>query len=1323
MADLGPQYQNLSYQGLLQVPGGITASLQQVQDGDGNPTGLYLSSTGVSVSGFVATTAQNIVGGTAGSILYQTGASTTGFVAPGFAGYVLVSNGASAPSWSNTAPHALTSNATTNLAGGTAGAVPYQSAAGVTSYVSPGSVGQVLTSSGLGPPVWAAAPSSIATALAGGSAGQIAYQTGANTTGFVSAGTYGQFLISNGTSAPFWATVIASSLGALAIDGSNSMTAALNMAGYKVTNLATPTAATDAATKSYVDSVATGLNVKAACTVATTGNITLSGIQSVDGVPVGAGQRVLVKNQTNAAENGIYDSASGAWTRSSDADSWSELVGATVFIEYGAINDLTTWVCNVTAGGTLGTTPVVFVQFSATQSYTAGVGLTLVGNEFRLISPVSVSNGGTGVSSLTGVLYGNAGAPVTTATGAQIASAIGMAPVLNASFAGTCSGNSQTATALQTARTINGVAFDGTTNITIPSTSTYSVTFNDSGSGAASGVTYNGSTAQTISYNTVGAPSTIGTNASGTWPINITGNAATATNAAGWIQPSSYTYTTNFVGINKTIPVYNLDVQGVVNASGNFNPGTSSWTLAAFRAAGSYGGGLSFVDGTAGWALWTDAAGALLNIGQSSTSAPMSTKWTINSAGALALGGNYGTAGQVLTSSGGGAMTWSPGGGASQWTTSGSNIYYNTGNVGFNNASPTQRIDVTGTVRSTGSFYPITSSWTNGAFRADGSWGGAISLIDGAAGWGIWAESSGDNINFGQGSTSGGLTKHWTINSSGALALAGNYGTAGQVLTSSGGGAMTWSSAGGGSSTYVVVSGFTTAAINAAIATAGAGGTIFLPAGTYSITSTITLNDINVIGSGYSTILQGSTASLGSANPMFVLTGIVTIKSLKAQFDVKPVSASSGQYVIFRTGNGSNPLQRYSNIDSVFTGNCGTAFYNPSGVGSVFSTTFSNLRVEFFTYRGFDFNGTDRTGNVYSNIYIAAGIPSAGVLNTCNCLFALSGFESECTIQQLNLEHSIFTQACAIFNGIGAISCSTLHVEQVKPASNNIPYIYTNGSSGTFTAFTFLGNWYPAYSMPTTTGNSIFQMNSCLSTYSSPSPTTANYFNIGEFYIANSATTLGWNMFARGTNDGPMYVEIGGYQYTPSDNYYANFPTSGNIEFISSGVNASFNQPVRKINGQTTFKNDGLTVANTGATTVFERPTNGSLMQMYIGGVASGQLYTTSGGTPALFSGSDYRLKENIQPIADACARMKLVQAYTYNMIGNDALHQGFLAHELQQVCDHAVIGEKDAFDKDGKPIYQQVATTMLIPLMSQAVKEILVRLDALESKINSMQQ
>jgi hypothetical protein len=185
-------------------------------------------------------------------------------------------------------------------------------------------------------------------------------------------------------------------------------TADFSMNGFKITNLADPTNDQDAATKYYVDTVAQGLDVKASVLVATTANITLSGAQTIDGVSVVAGDRVLVKNQTAQADNGIYVAATGAWARSADANTWDELVSAYTFVESGSTYADTGWVCTINKGGTLGTTPITWSQFSGAGTYLAGTGLTLTGNTF------SITN-----TAVTAASYGSASDTLTATVNAQ----------------------------------------------------------------------------------------------------------------------------------------------------------------------------------------------------------------------------------------------------------------------------------------------------------------------------------------------------------------------------------------------------------------------------------------------------------------------------------------------------------------------------------------------------------------------------------------------------------------------------------------------------------------------------------------------------------------------------------------------------------------------------------------------------------------------------------------------------------------------------------------------------------------------------------------
>ena len=161
----------------------------------------------------------------------------------------------------------------------------------------------------------------------------------------------------------------------------------INASSARIMNIAEPIADSDAASKYYVDAARSGLDIKQSVKVATTGNITLSGTQVIDGYSLVVGNRVLVKNQTTATQNGIYDVQSGAWTRSSDADNigTNEVnSGMFCFVEEGTSNSNSGFVLTTSDPITLGTSSLDFSLFSASGTLIAGDGLSKDGYTLKV---------------------------------------------------------------------------------------------------------------------------------------------------------------------------------------------------------------------------------------------------------------------------------------------------------------------------------------------------------------------------------------------------------------------------------------------------------------------------------------------------------------------------------------------------------------------------------------------------------------------------------------------------------------------------------------------------------------------------------------------------------------------------------------------------------------------------------------------------------------------------------------------------------------------------------------------------------------------------
>ena len=225
-------------------------------------------------------------------------------------------------------------------------------------------------------------------------------------------------------------------LGTIATQNANSVA----VTGGSITGLGTPSSGSDAATKTYVDNLITGIKTRIICRAASTANVVIATAlengDTLDGVTLATSDRVLLKNQTTASENGVYTVvASGSASRDTEYDVISELAGQLVIIQEGTVNADTIYLCTTDTSATLGSSSITFTKVEPTNSGTvtsivASTGLTggTITSSGTIAIDTSVVTTLTGTQTLTnktltspalgtpasGVLTNTTGLPLTT---------------------------------------------------------------------------------------------------------------------------------------------------------------------------------------------------------------------------------------------------------------------------------------------------------------------------------------------------------------------------------------------------------------------------------------------------------------------------------------------------------------------------------------------------------------------------------------------------------------------------------------------------------------------------------------------------------------------------------------------------------------------------------------------------------------------------------------------------------------------------------------------------------------------------------------------
>jgi hypothetical protein len=469
----------------------------------------------------------------------------------------------------------------------------------------------------------------------------------------------------------------------------------------------------DLTTKLYVDSLALGISWKQPVVAATLANITLSGAQTIDTVSVVDGDRVLVKNQSTQANNGIYIVGT-PWTRSPDANLWDELVSALVFVESGSQAG-SAWYCPVQPGGTLGVTAITWNNFSVGGVYFAGTGLNLSGGDTFNITNTGVTAATYGSASAVPVIAVNQQGQITSASNSNIAiagSQITSGTIDSGRISGDYSGITGvgTLTNLTVSNTITGSISGNAATATSATSATTATTATNIAGGATGSVPYQ-SGAGATTFLAAGSNGQVLTLASGvpSWATPTTGT-VTSVGTAGTVNGLTLTggpitgsgtvtlggtldlsapptignttantgaFTTLSASTSVTTPIVQATNSGGLalrNSAGTtqISMGAGGGDNVSINVSTNLNGTNAQIDisptgtghvhikptGAGSIEIAPTNAGTINNMSIGGTTAAAAKVTTLDITSTLALNGSTGTAGYVLTSNGASAPTW-----------------------------------------------------------------------------------------------------------------------------------------------------------------------------------------------------------------------------------------------------------------------------------------------------------------------------------------------------------------------------------------------------------------------------------------------------------------------------------------------------------------------------------------------------------------------------------------------------------------------------------------------------------------------------------------
>ena len=208
-----------------------------------------------------------------------------------------------------------------------------------------------------------------------------------------------------------------------------------------------------------------------------------------------------------------------------------------------------------------------------------------------------------------------------------------------------------------------------------------------------------------------------------------------------------------------------------------------------------------------------------------------------------------------------------------------------------------------------------------------------------------------------------------------------------------------------------------------------------------------------------------------------------------------------------------------------------------------------------------------------------------------------------------------------------------------------------------------------------------------------------------DISLFNQASTTSSTIISKRT-DGGLWL------YQSGADYIASYTNSTERVRITSAGTTLFNTTTVPAAGV-----DGVSInGSTNPRINMGFASNLGVFISFFGSSAQVGSISTSGGSTTYSTSSDYRLKENVAEMSGSVDRVKSMNPVRFNFAGESQTVDGFLAHEIQAIVPEAVVGEKDAVDDDGNPIYQGIDQSKLVPVLVAAIKELTARIEGLEA-------